>query len=97
MESEMKKINSWCCVSCGWIKEYDQTHQEYSNNECPKLKKQIRKKVIKPHKCIYCGWCPELPQSHVQWARWSGCKYISEIYDTWINEDGEVEHKKKEK
>jgi hypothetical protein len=47
--------------------------------------------------CEYCGWCEEYPHSHIEHCRGFGCKYITSKYDVWINEDGELEWKLKEK
>ena len=146
----MNKLKSFACDECGWIKEYDQTHREYSDNECSKLPpmkriSNIQKKVIKPHetnmekilkksheskmektlkqphtsrfermlntpdmykyvkkvqtshniKCEYCGWHAELPESHIQHSKCVGCKYISDKYIVWFDEDGELEWKEK--
>ena len=175
MEIEMRKLNDFCCVECGYIEEYDETHSEYSENECSKLKKKTKhltkfeKKLLKPHVsklelkinkhqkkvekkieqkqssiyqgifmikkldeffkkqkllttpdlykyakkvhitydkkgnevildpeiCKYCSWRCELPESHIQHAGCNGCKYISNKYDIFIDEDGELQHKLK--
>jgi hypothetical protein len=44
-------------------------------------------------KCKYCGWRSEYPESHILYCGGSGCEYIKNKYNTWINEDGEMEWK----
>lgn len=45
--------------------------------------------------CLSCGWMCEYPQSHIEYCGGGGCDYIRKKYDTWLNEDGEIEWKVK--
>lgn len=47
--------------------------------------------------CLSCGWTCEYPQSHIEYCGGGGCDYIKKKYDTWINEDGELEWKVKKR
>jgi len=40
--------------------------------------------------CKDCGWRSEYPQSHILYCGGSGCAYIRNNYNTWIDEDGEL-------
>ena len=45
--------------------------------------------------CTSCGWRPEYEDSHVVYSCSYRCDFIGTIYDIWLDEDGEVQCKKK--
>ena len=45
--------------------------------------------------CWSCGWTEIHPDSHVESGMWGGCKYISDMYNVWSNDDGDVFWKRK--
>ena len=44
--------------------------------------------------CKDCAWRSEYPQSHILYCGGTGCAYIRKHYETWFNEDGELEWNK---
>lgn len=39
--------------------------------------------------CPYCGWRCEYEDSHIRYGN-TGCKYITDMYDITITEDGDI-------
>jgi len=45
--------------------------------------------------CNYCGWRCEYPNSHINFCGGGGCEYIRNKFDTWLDEEGELQYKEK--
>lgn len=40
MKKEMAKLEDWVCIGCGWLEDYNVTHRNFCDGDCPKIRKR---------------------------------------------------------